>query len=93
MTVDRTAANRDTVIDFRKEALGGEVDARDPGDLSGIYFHSDQPGIGRLHVGEDVLADFEHDVLIRRLEDHRVLGYLRAGQSVTVLSQSTAVVP
>ncbi len=93
MTVDRTTANRDAVVDFLKGELGGEVDALGRGDFSGIYFHSDQSGIGRLHIGENVLADVEPENLIRRLQDDRVVDSLRAGQSVQVLTGGTSVIP
>ena len=78
---------------FREPERWDEVDTLDPGDFSGIYFHSDQSGIGRLHIGENVLADVEPENLIRRLQDDRVVDYLRAGQPLRVLTERTAVVP
>ena len=88
--VERTAENCEAVKRFLVDGLGGEIRAMDAGDLSGVYFHSDQRRFGRLHVGERLLADAEPEDLIRRLTEHRVLDHLRSGQSVQVLTTGTA---
>jgi hypothetical protein len=93
MTADRTNENCASVRQFLIHGLGGEITARDPSDLSVVDFHSDQPGIGKLHIGEQLLADTEPEDLIRRLTEDTVLDYLKAGQSVQVLHTATAVVP
>ena len=48
MMFDRTAENCEAVKRFLAEQLGGEVSASDLGDHSGVYFHSNQSGVGRL---------------------------------------------
>ena len=96
MTTDaeRTEANRDAVLDFLRQKLGGKWTAGDPGDDSGIYLHSNQPSVGRLHFGGRLLADIpDPTALVWRLAREGVVAPLRAGRSVQVTSGGTAAVP
>ncbi len=93
MTTDRTPKNRDAVLEFLKSELGTSIRIHDTGHLEGIYFAADQLGGIRLQISENVLADYETDDLIERLKRDRIIGHLKNGQSVSMVSNSTAVVP
>ena len=96
MTTDaeRTQANRDAVLDFVRKKLGGKWTARDAGDDSGIYFHSKQPSVGRLHMGENVLVDLpDPKALVWRLAREGVVVSLREGRNVEVMTDKTEVEP
>ena len=93
MTTDRTPENRDAVLDFLESELGTSIRIHDTGSLEGIYFVADQLGGIRLQIGENVLADYETDDLKERLQRDRVVESLKSGQSVSVVTDSTAVVP
>ncbi len=93
MTTDRTPENRDAVLEFLESELGTSIRIHDTGHLEGIYFAADQLGGIRLQIGENVLADYETDDLIERLKRDRIIGHLKNGQSVSMVSDSTALVP
>ncbi len=93
MTTDRTPKNRDAVLEFLESELGTSIRIHDTGHLEGIYFAVDQLDGIRLQIGGNVLADYETDDLIERLKRERIIGQLKNGQSVSMGSKSTAVVP
>ena len=93
MTIDRTEANRKAVLGFLTSELGGKIRPHDTGKSQGIFFRPERSRLGRLQIGENVLADYEPEDLIRRLKADRVINFLKTGQSVSVVTDGTAVVP
>ncbi len=90
---ERTAANRDAVIAFLAEELACGIEVRELAQ-QGIYFDAEARDTGCLQIGENLLADTaEPDALIDRLRSDGVVARLQAGQSITVMSDHTAVVP
>ncbi len=93
MTTDRTPENRDAVLEFLESELGTSIRIHDTGNLEGIYFVADQLDGIRLQIGENVLADYETGDLKERLQRDRVVESLKRGESVSVVTDETAVVP